>query len=366
MSSGIATLESLSSLGSSLQKEGTESPTPSVERCLELIAALSAQKRMTISLLQKSQIGKILTRSIKSFKRHQRTSSTSSSTDTNDWTAVITKAEEVLQSWKETADNERKAFKTKKEMAVETKDVAGALPDSISSYKNRLVKQSKEIYKDPPILPPPKVTIDPETYPPPTRSKTTRTLSFKGPESLQSIISTFKPNLTPEEVLRGGSFGGTYFRPIHSAVTNVVYDPLTVLKTSVSAEWISGLNRPKLLTSKVYDTSVNKFKVKCGGSLGMWESSGWISDCDPYGWFQWYCRFYNGRRCDDDERQIKRWAKCAGEKGRFLSQLCNKIIKGGKDAKDASVSPVIRQTLWHWGLEVDEFILERHRKRIGA
>merc|ERR1712025_882347 len=78
--------------------------------------------------------------------------------------------------------------------------------------------------------------------------------------------------------------------------------------------------------SQVYRKHINKYGVKCGGSLGMWESSGWISDSDPYGWFQWYCRFYNGRRCEDDSRQISRWLKSAGAKGRFRSQLCNKIL----------------------------------------
>ena len=51
-----------------------------------------------------------------------------------------------------------------------------------------------------------------------------------------------------------------------------------------------------------HSMGVNKFGAKCGGSLGMWESSGWISSLDPYGWFQWYCRFFQGRRCSDDER----------------------------------------------------------------
>ena len=95
----------------------------------------------------------------------------------------------------------------------------------------------------------------------------------------------------------------------------------------------------------------------------MWESSGWISDCDPYGWFQWYCRFYSGRRSSDDARQISRWMKSAGVKGRFRSQICNKIIAAGARAEDARISPVIRQTLLHWGLEITEHVLEMHRKR---
>lgn len=108
------------------------------------------------------------------------------------------------------------------------------------------------------------------------------------------IFADFKeffPNKTPEEVLRGGAFGGTYFRPITSAVTNLTYKPAEVLADTVHPDWISGLPS-NMLTSNTYRVEINKHGVKCGGSLGMWESSGWMADSDPYGWFQWYCRFY--------------------------------------------------------------------------
>merc|ERR1712154_403079 len=130
-------------------------------------------------------------------------------------------------------------------------------------------------------------------------------------------------------------------------------------KETVDPNWISNLDQRTMLTSSTYKQTVNKYKVKCGGSLGMWESSGWIADSDPYGWFQWYCNFYRGRRCDDDERQISRWLKSAGPKGRFRSQLCNKIFAQGGMPKvnDVTISPVIRQTLLHWGLEITEDVL---------
>merc|ERR1719158_1287501 len=98
----------------------------------------------------------------------------------------------------------------------------------------------------------------------------------------------------------------------------------------------------------------NKYGVKCGASLAEWENFGWMRAQDPYGWFQWYCRFYQGRRTEDDARQIDRWVKCAGEKGRGKNNLISKIIKAGASWDDFSVSPVVRQTLQHWGYELTE------------
>ena len=68
------------------------------------------------------------------------------------------------------------------------------------------------------------------------------------------------------------------------------------------------------------------FGVACGQSLAAWESSGWIAARDPYGWHQWYCRFYQGRRTDDDERQIGRWLACAGPTGRWKGNLAAKVV----------------------------------------
>jgi hypothetical protein len=67
--------------------------------------------------------------------------------------------------------------------------------------------------------------------------------------------------------------------------------------------------------------------------------------------------------CSDDARQISRWLKSAGPKGRFRSQLCNKIIAAGTTCGDVKISPVIRQTLLHWGLDVTEAVLEKHRDK---
>ena len=93
---------------------------------------------------------------------------------------------------------------------------------------------------------------------------------------------TFRPNKTPFEVLEAGSFGGGYFRPIYS---DVVKSKLKDQHKEFS--FLDSLPKEKL-TQSDYDASVNKYKVKCGGSLQMWQSKGWISPIDPYGWFQWY------------------------------------------------------------------------------
>ena len=179
-----------------------------------------------------------------------------------------------------------------------------------------------------------------ERAPLPTRSKNGELVFRDYPE--------FRPNLTPAEVLRLGSFGGTYFRPIRSGVTGASYTTKEVLR-EYPKEWFEGIDVKMQLGSKTYRIEQNRYRVKCGGSLDMWEGSGWISPIDPYGWFQWYCRFYLGRRSTDDDRQIKRGLGVMGIKGRFRNQLISKCARGGTSFDDERISPVIRQSLQHWG-----------------
>ena len=164
----------------------------------------------------------------------------------------------------------------------------------------------------------------------------------------------FKPNLTPKQILEKGSFGGTYFRVIHSNVTNITYKNIKkkVLK-EFPKEWFENIDVDKYVFNDKCDPSINKYKVKAGSSLKAWEDSGWITKIDPYGWFQWYCRFYNGRRSKDDDRQVMRWVNYASkEKGRWRRRLINMCIKKNKKYNDYSVSPVIRQGLQQWGYEL--------------
>ncbi len=98
----------------------------------------------------------------------------------------------------------------------------------------------------------------------------------------------FKPELTPKKMLELGVFGGSYFG----------------LKIKEFPK--SWFKNAKL--SRDFNVSLNRFKTKSGLSRKHWLEKGWIFKEDPLGWFQWYCRFYKGRRIPYvDEIQIKRW-----------------------------------------------------------
>jgi hypothetical protein len=150
----------------------------------------------------------------------------------------------------------------------------------------------------------------------------------------------FRPNMSPKEMFAAGIFGGTYFRPIHSGVTNRNYKDQ---HEEFPDSWWRGLT-DEYLTSTRANIELNKYGVWSGSSLEDWESKGWIVAQDPYGWVQWYCRFFSGRRTRDDKRQIDRWNAIAGPKGRFKVRLDN-LVKNKRD------SPVIRQLLLQWGLD---------------
>jgi hypothetical protein len=202
----------------------------------------------------------------------------------------------------------------------------------------------------------------------------------------------FRPNLSPREIIQMGSFGGGYFRDIQSSICLDKNKKKKKFKSSeVISEfpksWWKGIDIPNILTSSVYNKNVNKYGVKCGTSLELWESKGWITEYDCYGWFQWYCRFYNGRRLQgdkgrlEDERQIKRWQGVCGEKGRFRNWLINDIykkietdkqegknnIKKSKDSiEDYNISPVKRQTLQHWGYKLNKSDFEKRIKKLSS
>jgi hypothetical protein len=178
--------------------------------------------------------------------------------------------------------------------------------------------------------------------------------------------STFLPNKSPEELLREGSFGGTYFRALYSAHLGItIEDDWQELPKT----WIDGLEVNRYLTSSDYDATANKYGVPCGQSIEQWEANGWINHTyDVRGWFQWYCRFFQGRRCPDDERQILRWRKFAGEgTGRWRTSLLKKYAAAGMrtvtdegDDDIEGVSPAIHQTLHHWAFELRQHVLDEY------
>ncbi len=167
----------------------------------------------------------------------------------------------------------------------------------------------------------------------------------------------FTPNKSPEEMIREGCFGGSYFRPLKSKKLGILMENDW---SELPEAWYGGLHIDKYLAGPQYDPEVNKFKVACGQSIEEWEASGWISyKHDIRGWFQWYCRFFMGRRCIDDERQISRWRKCVGETGRWRRMLLKKYVQMGVrdvfddgEEEDQEVSPVMHQTCHHWAYQV--------------
>ena len=126
----------------------------------------------------------------------------------------------------------------------------------------------------------------------------------------------FGTNKTPVEVIKEGAFGGTDFRDIYSGINGKWY------KTSWKEfDELKNIDQ-KYYCSNYYDVSVNKYCVKCGASLRFWENNGRIN---PYGWFQWYFRYWLGRRSLDVKRKIARW------KG-IISRFKGKLVRMIKNA----------------------------------
>ncbi len=137
----------------------------------------------------------------------------------------------------------------------------------------------------------------------------------------------FTPDLTPREMLALGIFGGVYMRDC---------------RDEFPANWFA---RAKLqrAESHVQDPKLNYFKVKASQPLAEWKRKDWIHPNDPRGWFQWYCRYYMGRRMSaEDDRQIKRWLAVR----RHIAQL-----KRHCEAGDIYCRPVQRQALLHWAYD---------------
>lgn len=134
----------------------------------------------------------------------------------------------------------------------------------------------------------------------------------------------FTPDLTPAQMLSLGVFGGVYMRDC---------------KSEFPASWFKGA---KLAKGK-RDKKLNLFGVDASQPLSVWRQKGWIYPEDPRGWFQWYCRYYMGRRIPkEDARQIKRWNAMR----RHIAQIKNKCRAG-----DIFCNTRQRQALLHWAYD---------------
>ena len=139
----------------------------------------------------------------------------------------------------------------------------------------------------------------------------------------KNFHSDFRPQLSPKEMLELGVFGGKYM-------------------SDCTAEFPLDWFEKARLCPEIHDPELNLFGVNASQTLAEWRRKGWIYKEDPRGWFQWYCRYYMGRRCPDDERQIKRW--------KVMSRHIGQIKKNCRPL-DLDCRPRQRQALLHWAYD---------------
>lgn len=133
----------------------------------------------------------------------------------------------------------------------------------------------------------------------------------------------FKPELTPKEMLELGVFGGKY---------------MTDCQDEFPKDWFVNAK----LCSTHHNQELNFFKINASLPLSVWQKKDWIHPEDPRGWFQWYCRYYLGRRHEDDLRQIKRWKAIKRHIG-AIKKHCLPF--------DLSCRVKQRQALLHWAID---------------
>ncbi len=140
----------------------------------------------------------------------------------------------------------------------------------------------------------------------------------------KNFNSEFKPELTPKQMLELGVFGGKYMTDCYNEFPKSWY------------------KKAKLCSDR-HDPKLNFFGVNASQPLSVWRKKGWIRPEDPRGWFQWYCRYYYGRRMpEEDKRQIRRWKMMK----RHIAQLKKRCTP-----KDLSCSRKQRQALLHWAYD---------------
>lgn len=152
----------------------------------------------------------------------------------------------------------------------------------------------------------------------------------------------FNPILSPREIIEAGAFGGCYFGLPIEEYTNFEYQEMF-------DALFAGLDSNLYLGEK-YSPKLNRFKIRSGMDYDYWKEMGWMNEDDPYGWFEWYCKYYIGRRHPDDARQIRRWQDFCGKNGRWRKRIYKRIY----ETDDWNISPRIQQSLLHWGYKVNQ------------
>ena len=133
----------------------------------------------------------------------------------------------------------------------------------------------------------------------------------------------FAPEVTPPQMLKLGVFGGKYMNDC---------------RDEFPARWFTGAR----LSPERRDPKLNCFGVNASQSLAEWRRKGWIHKQDPRGWFQWYCRYYMGRRSADDARQIRRWRAIA----RHIAAIRKNCEQGDLECRRKQ-----RQAVLHWAYD---------------
>ncbi len=143
----------------------------------------------------------------------------------------------------------------------------------------------------------------------------------------KNFAPEFKPALTPKEMLELGVFGGVYMRDCRDEFPK---DWFVKAKFSTRSD-------------NKHVAELNYFGINASQPLSVWRKKGWIYKDDPRGWFQWYCRYYMGRRIPaEDARQIRRWKAMV----RHIAQVRNNCRAG-----DEACRPKQRQAILHWAYD---------------
>lgn len=142
----------------------------------------------------------------------------------------------------------------------------------------------------------------------------------------ENFAPGFMPQLTPAQMLARGVFEGHY---------------MTDCRGEFPPQWF----RQAKLSPGGPDVSLNQFGVKSRQGLSVWRQKGWIIGPDVRGWFQWYCRYYLGRRLPEiDAVQIARWKSFF----RHKAQVLKNCPPGHTECR-----PRQRQALLQWAYNPD-------------